>query len=252
MPLSDDTPKGRPALISRRHFVVGGLLAGVAAASYARMPIKPDRRIPPGTLEALMPGRVGTWTFASASGVVLPPPDAISDRLYDNLVARTYTAPDKPPVMLIVAYSNAQDGLLEVHRPEFCYTAGGFELSPTVKLGIVDSFGERHKANAFVATARDRTEQVLYWTRIGQSFPQSWAQQRIAVVRSNLHRITPDGLLARLSLLDDDRGRGLTLKQFVSAVDRSAPPRLQDILFGRRERLAGPNANFPRSGAEYG
>lgn len=235
MSLSDDSLDDRQVPFSRRHLVVGGLLAGLAAASYARMPIKPDRRVPPGTLEALMPNRVGSWTFASSSGVVLPPPDALSDRLYDNLVVRTYTALDKPPVMLLVAYSNVQDGILQIHRPEFCYTAGGYELSPTVDLGIVDSNGVRHGANAFVATARDRTEQVLYWTRIGQSFPQSWAQQRLAVVKSNLRKITPDGLLARLSLLDEDRGRGLlTLGQFVAAFDRSAPPKLQAILFGRR------------------
>lgn len=234
MDQSDGAPETEPVMISRRHMLMGGLFAGVSALSYARMPSKPAKRTPPGTVEALMPAQVGTWSFVSTSGVVLPPPDATADRTYDNIVSRTYTAPDRPPVMLVIAYSNIQDGMLQIHRPEFCYTAGGFRLSPTENMAIVDATGERHGANAFAATAADRTEQVVYWTRIGKSFPQSWLEQRLSVVRSNLRMKTPDGLLARFSLADTDRARGLrTLQEFVADLDRVAPPKLQDILFAR-------------------
>lgn len=223
------------ALISRRHFLVGGALAGAGAVSYVRMPIKPSGRTPPGTLEKLMPNRVGPWSFASSSGVVLPPPDATADRLYDNIVTRSYTAPDRPPVMLLIAYSNVQDGLLQIHRPEFCYTAGGFKLSPTINTDIVDAHGQSHGANAFAAAASNRTEQVLYWTRIGKSFPQSWLQQKLAVMKANLQMTTPDGLLARLSVLDDNQERGLqTMAQFIADFDRAAGQPLQAIMFGPR------------------
>ena len=231
----DEMQELRPALISRRHVFIGGLFAGVAAVSYARMPRRPAKRVLPGTVEALMPNQVGTWTFASSSGVILPPPDITADRIYDNIVTRTYTAPDKSPVMLVIAYSNVQDGMLQIHRPEFCYTAGGFELSPTDDIEIADSAGDRYGANAFIATSRDHKERVLYWTRIGQSFPQSWAQQKLAVVKSNLQMMTPDGLLVRLSMTEDDRGRGLQmLEQFIAEFDRAAVPKLREILFGRR------------------
>jgi len=181
-----------------------------------------------------MPDRVGPWSFASASGVIVPPPDATADRLYDNIVTRTYTAPNTLPVMLLIAYSNIQDGMLQIHRPQFCYTAGGFRLSPTVNLQVADATGAKHGANAFSAVNADRSEQVLYWTRIGRSFPQSWLEQKASVIDSNLRMRTPDGLLARVSVTETDQTRALaTLQAFVGALDRAAGPQLQDILFAR-------------------
>ena len=230
----DETPAHPSARLSRRHVVMGGLFAGVTAISYAREPSKPDKRTPPGTVEALMPVRVGAWSFASASGAILPPPDATANQIYDNIVNRTYTAPGRPPVMLVFAYSNVQDGMLQVHRPEFCYTAAGFTLSPTADVAITDATGVRHGANTFAAVSPERTEQVLYWTRIGKSFPQSWLQQKYSVMESNLEGRTPDGLLARFSLADSEPERGLRiLQEFVADLDRAAGPKLQDILFAR-------------------
>lgn len=230
-----DEPLANPSpLLSRRHVVIGGLFAGVTAISYAREPSRPDKRTPPGTVEALMPAQVGAWSFSSASGAILPPPDATADRVYDNIVTRSYTASNRPPVMLVVAYSNVQDGMLQVHRPEFCYTAAGFALSPTADVAITDATGARHGANTFSATARERTEQVLYWTRIGESFPQSWLQQRLSVMKSNLRMRTPDGLLARISVADTEPERALRmLQEFVADLDKAAGPKLQDILFAR-------------------
>ncbi|UZK67726.1 exosortase-associated protein EpsI, V-type [Sphingomonas sp. M1-B02] len=225
-----------PGLFKRRHLVFGGLLAAISAVGYARIPPRPTSRLAAGTLEALVPNRVGDWSVAGASGVVLPPPDALSDRLYDNLVTRVYTSPKQPPIMLLIAYSNVQDGLLQVHRPEFCYTAGGFDLSPTEQIDIVQASGSKVGGNAFVATASARTEQVLYWTRIGDIFPQSWIEQRMAVVRANLDHSSPDGLLARVSLLDNDHEDGLSVaRKFIAELDRDAPGPLKKILFGNNQ-----------------
>ena len=182
-------------LIGRRHFMIGGAFAAASAIAYARQPVAMPSRMPPGTLESWMPDRVGQWTYVASSGIVLPPQDALSDRLYDNLVTRVYTAPDESQVMLLIAYSNVQDGLLQIHRPEFCYTAGGFALTPTHAVTLTDARGIARGANAFVASGAARIEHVLYWTRIGKAFPQSWVQQRMAVVEANLQRQVPDGLV---------------------------------------------------------
>jgi EpsI family protein len=231
-------------LFRRRHVVFGGLLALASGVAYARMPVQTRTRIAAGALERLMPGDVGGWSYAAASGVVLPPSDALSDRLYDNVVTRVYTAPNAPSIMLLIAYSNMQDGLLQVHRPEFCYSAGGFALSPTAATEVTDSAGERYGANEFTATSVQRTEQVLYWTRIGESFPQSWVEQRLEVVGANLRSSVPDGLLARVSLLDEDSGKGFAIaRQFVAAFDQASPTALRKILFGKSgTRPAKPTA----------
>lgn len=225
-------PDERP-LFSRRHAVIGGVFAAASGIAYARQPIARRGRMPPGTLESWMPSRVGPWTFATSSGAVLPPQDALSDRIYDNLVTRRYAASTDIAVMAVIAYSNVQDGLLQVHRPEFCYTAGGFALSPTRNVILKDARGRTIGANTFIATGQDRVEQVLYWTRIGHSFPQSWPQQRMAVIEANLSRQIPDGLLARVSvILPDARPDLAPLETFAAALDAASPPQLRTLLFG--------------------
>ena len=220
-------------LIGRRHFVIGGAFAAASAVAYARQPIAKPTRMPPGTLESWMPDRIGPWTYVASSGIVLPPQDALSERLYDNLVTRVYTAPDDSQIMLLVAYSNVQDGLLQIHRPEFCYTAGGFALTPTRPVTLRDARGIGRGANAFVASGPAHIEQVLYWTRIGKTFPQSWVQQRMAVVEANLQRQIPDGLLARISMVSSaSRVSIAPLEKFAAALDRAAPTPLRSILFG--------------------
>lgn len=220
-------------LIGRRHFVIGGLLAGASAVAYARQPYAKPVRMPPGTLESWMPDQIGSWNYAASSGIVLPPQDTLSDRLYDNLVTRVYTAPDGSQVMLLIAYSNVQDGLLQIHRPEFCYSAGGFALTPTRPVTLIDGHGISRGANTFVASGPQRIEPVLYWTRIGKAFPQSWVQQRMAVVDANLQQKIPDGLLARISMVSQASQTTIApLEKFAAALDRAAPPPLRNILFG--------------------
>lgn len=226
-------PAEHTNLICRRHFVIGGLFAAASAVAFARQPVAKRTRMPPGTLESWMPDQIGPWTYAASSGIVLPPQDALSERLYDNLVTRVYNGPDDSQVMLVIAYSNVQDGLLQIHRPEFCYTAGGFALTPTRPVTLIDGHGVGRGANAFVASGPQRIEQVLYWTRIGKTFPQSWVQQRMAVVEANLQRKIPDGLLARISMVSPASQVTIApLEKFAAALDRAAPAPLRNILFG--------------------
>lgn len=214
-----------PAL-DRRMVLIGGALLAAGGAAVARQPqpvVPPVRK---GELEKLVPLAIGDWRFQDASGVVLPPADAFQDTLYrGGVVVRSYAAPHRAPIMLLVAYSNVQDGMLQVHRPEFCYTAGGYKLSPTRHLVLNDGMGGEIPADAFSADGISRTEQVVYWTRIGNLFPVSWPLQRLAVARANIEGFIPDGLLLRLSTLAPDMESALPdLKAFAAALIRAAPP----------------------------
>ena len=196
--------------LSRRHFVIGGLLMSASGIAYGRQPESANPVIETDDFESWVPSTVGPWQKIEASGVVLPPPDALSDRLYDNLVTRVYEARGLPTVMVLLAYNNAQDGVLQVHRPEVCYPAGGFALSQTLPIPL-DLDGESVPANIFTAEGPDRTEQVVYFTRLGSSFPRSWLQQRTAVIEANLRGDIPDGILTRASILSGDQRAAQTL-----------------------------------------
>jgi EpsI family protein len=221
----------RPVRFSRRDFVVGAALAGASAVGYAAQPQVVNPRIANKKFESWIPGTVGAWSVEGTSGVVLPPPDALSDRLYDNLVTRVYRGPDSEAVMMLIAYNFKQDGVLQLHRPEFCYPAGGYKLSSTVPVTLALGQGREIPASAFTAVSSTQTEQVLYFTRLGDSFPRTWADQRISVLRANLHGQIPDGAMMRVSLFGADQQAALgVLRGFLAAFFKETPAGLHHML----------------------
>lgn len=220
--------------LNRRSMLIGTALLGVGGVAMARQP-KPDAiPVRKEALDRLVPAQIGDWTYRDTSGLVLPPPDALSDALYSGLVTRTYVSPDRMPIMLLVAYSNVQDGMLQVHRPEVCYPAGGYRLSPTRVEQVPNGMGGGIDANTFSAEGVSRTEQVLYWTRIGKLFPTSWLDQRMAVVRANLNGLIPDGILVRVSTLAPDMNAARPdLAAFASQLVKSASPAARQLLIGK-------------------
>lgn len=222
--------------LSRRNMMLGLALASASAVAFARQPAVANPVIPENIFEGWVPKRFGDWEEISQSGVILPPPDALSDRLYDNLVTRVFVAPDQPAVMMLLAYNNAQDGVLQVHRPEFCYPVGGFELTPTRDITL-EANGHAIPANFFTATAPNRVEQVAYFTRLGAAYPRKWSEQRIAVMRSNLAGEIPDGMMMRVSTLGAEarEAQGL-LSGFTRKFIESSNPKMQRLLLGPETR----------------
>ncbi|TCD04861.1 EpsI family protein [Erythrobacteraceae bacterium CFH 75059] len=229
---SERSAQPAPVTLSRRNLLIGGVLLSASGIAYARQPEVRAPRVDPKVFESWVPKQFGRWTTVEASSVVLPPPDALRDRLYDSLVTRTYTSPGQPSTMLLLAYNNRQDGMLQVHRPEVCYPVGGFRLSETRPFRI-DVPGLAIPANFFTATGPDRVEQVGYFTRLGDAFPRTWAEQRLAVVRANIAGAIPDGMMMRVSLLGTDAGAAAAeLESFASALIGASPPPLRRLLIG--------------------
>jgi EpsI family protein len=228
----DTIPHTSPVL-NRRKFILGAGLTALAGFAQARQPSPNRPALAEGQLEAMMPDQIGSWTFRTQSGLVLPPSDALSDRLYDNLVTRTYENDKGQAAMFLMAYNNTQDGVLQIHRPETCYPAGGYVLSETQSRQVALGSQTALPVQAFSADSRDRDEVVMYWTRVGEEFPGRWAEQRLTVARANLDGIIPDGMLARVSTLGNDMEASLpVLEDFVADLHRLAPQELRILLFG--------------------
>lgn len=227
----DSNASTRTVKFSRRDFVVGATLASASAVGYAAQPKIVNSRVPNRIFDSWIPERVGQWSVQRTSGVVLPPPDALSDRLYDNLATRVYSGPNSAEVMMLIAYNFKQDGVLQLHRPEFCYPAGGYQLSSTVPVTLALGGTREIPASAFTAVNATRTEQVLYFTRLGASFPRRWIDQRLSVLWANLHGEIPDGAMMRVSLLDTDQQRALeVLRGFLVAFFEGTPAGLHHML----------------------
>src|SRR3954471_14390122 len=159
--------------IERRKLLLGLLFCSVAGIAAWRTPTKRLDYLGREKLDDLVPKTIGPWKFVAASGLVIPPEDQMSRLLYSQLLTRVYSDGDNPPLMLLIAQSGSQTGVLQVHRPETCYTAGGFAISQLTPHSIhVGS--SIIPANNMDASAGGLTEHVLYWTRVGNRIPASW------------------------------------------------------------------------------
>jgi len=92
--------------------------------------------------------------------------------------------------------------------------------------------GRSLDANRFAATAPDRVEQVLYWTREGDRIPSSWLGQKRDLLLANLAREVPDGMLVRVSTFAEGAAAGPVLETFVRSLVAAAPARLRGLLVG--------------------
>lgn len=218
--------------VNRRYVIIGAILASASAIAYTRQPEVAEPPMEAKAFDKLVPKTFGKWISLSQGEFVLPPPDALRDRLYDNLVTRLYQKPGAPPVMMLLAYNNEQDGMLQVHRPEVCYPVGGFQLTETRRIGVAGA-GRPIPANIFTAKSPRRTEQVVYFTRLGNAFPRSWSEQRISVIRANLAGDIPDGMMMRVSVLGIDQQKALPiLTEFTREFIDASPRHLQKLLVG--------------------
>ncbi len=223
-------PESGTFSLDRRKLLLGGAFGAAAAVAALRQPYKNVDTLGKRKLEDVIPKQIGEWSFYTNSGLIVPPEDQLSNSLYAQLMTRAYVDQDKNTLMLLIAQSGAQTGMLQVHRPEVCYPAAGFNLTPVSQREIATPAGS-FRANWLSASREGTTEQIIYWTRIGNSIPLSWAEQRWAVARENLRQVVPDAVLVRISTYETSSAiAARTLESFVTSLLRSVPPSIQKVL----------------------
>lgn len=202
----EGTDTASAAGMDRRQFLFGGALLSAVAAGYALQPRRNAPVAAPGALERAVPKRVGAWDYVTASGLVVPPQDEISERIYDQVLTRIYASDSGPPMMLLIAYGSAQDYGLQVHLPEVCYPSSGYSIESLnrVPVNLRPDVADT-RATVMTAERGDRVEQVFYWMRIGDRFPSTALGGRTAVLSANVAGSLPDGVLVRVSTLMNER-----------------------------------------------
>jgi EpsI family protein len=106
------------------------------AASGLAMALRPTEKIADQgariDIARMFPEQFADWRAAAGIVPALVSPDVKEklDAIYDQTLSRTYVNNDGQRIMLSIAYGGDQSGdKTQVHRPEFCYTAQGFQLS---------------------------------------------------------------------------------------------------------------------------
>jgi EpsI family protein len=186
-----------------------GMLAGMVAASglaaWARPTIKESDFRPGFNLDSLFPKAFADWRIDETIAVIVPPPDqqALLDKIYNQVLARTYINSKGQRVMLSVAYGGDQSDGLTVHVPEVCYASQGFRVQ-SISDGRMDFGTMTIPVRRLLAVQGGRTEPITYWVIVGDQATITSTERRLVSLRYGLRRRIPEGMLMRVSSIDRD------------------------------------------------
>jgi EpsI family protein len=188
------------------------IAAGLAAAA------KPTSKIadagPKVVLEELVPKAFGEWRVDASIIPVQPSPDVQQklDRIYNQTLARTYIDPKGRRIMLSIAYGGDQSDSTQVHRPEICYAAQGFQILNELKGVLNTSFGVL-PVKRVLAQQGGRVEPITYWITVGDQITHPGFRQKLIQLTYGLSGKVPDGMLVRVSSIDRNEASGYALQE---------------------------------------
>lgn len=165
-------------------------------------------------LDSAVPKRFADWTELAEQNaqVVNPQTKELLDKLYSQILTRSYVNKDGYKVMLSMAYGDDQRGGLQAHRPEVCYPAQGFKLGMVEDGQLATAFGTIEVRRLSTSLGL-RNEPITYWLTVGDQVIRSKLDKRVAEIRLGLTGQIPDGLLFRISSIDNDPTRAFAMQQ---------------------------------------
>jgi EpsI family protein len=208
--------------LKMRYLIVGFVMLAAAGLAPAMKPTqKYSDLVGVVNLEAMIPKQFGDWKVDSSMVPLQVSPDvqAMLDKIYAQLVSRTYVNSAGDRVMLSIAYGTDQGGeATQVHRPEFCYTAQGFQLLRNAVDEMVTRYGSL-AVTRLIAVSGPRNEPITYWITIGDTAALPGFRRKLTQLRYGLTGTVPDGMLVRVSSIDRDEAHAYRIQdQFVNAL----------------------------------
>ena len=187
------------------------------------------------SLDTMIPKSFGDWREVPQQTALVtnPQTEELLNKLYSQIVSRTYVNSAGYAIMLSIAYGDDQRGGLTAHRPEVCYPAQGFTLQAK-KDAVVDTPFGGITARRLATSLGARKEPITYWFNVGDTPIRNQLEQRWVELRLGLFGQVPDGLLFRVSSIDDQPARAYAAQDrfvvdLLSAVDEKARTRLAGL-----------------------
>ena len=219
----------------RTALTLAALMCGAAVAGIAARPgTKAADRGNSIVLETAVPKGFGDWSeLPDQKGqVVNPQTKELLDKLYSQVLTRTYVNKQGYRIMLSMAYGDDQRGGLQAHRPEICYPAQGFKLGKVEDGALPTTFGSI-EVRRLTTQLGQREEPVTYWLTVGDQVIKNRFEKRMAEIRLSLTGQIPDGLLFRVSSIDKDPARAFAMQQkFAADMMASVPVETRRQLSG--------------------
>lgn len=185
-------------------------------------------------LERLFPKQFEGWSLDTRMPVQLVSPDtaALLNKIYNQTLSRTYVNAQGVRIMLSVAYGGDQSDATRAHRPEVCYPAQGFQVrgSHDSTLSIT---ARQLPVRQLVAQQGGRNEPITYWITVGERVTTTGPQQKLAQLSYSTRGVVPDGMLVRVSSIDNDESRAFVIQQqFIQQMAAGLPPDQRSLVIG--------------------
>ena len=228
------TPLGQRATLVR---VLGAVMVLASLLAWGMTPTKYwSQHTATVKYNSLFTPSFGGWVLApeQSTAVVNPQQQETLDAIYDEIVSKVYI--DRATgrrVMISLAYGNNQSRATQVHKPEVCYPAQGFDLMSMQKGTLAMADQQALPVMRIVAQMGRRVEPLTYWIRAGDRVVRGAIEQNIARVSLGLRGYIPDGLLFRISEINADATASFALQdRFVREFLAQLSPAARESLIG--------------------
>jgi len=221
--------------ISLKNWLIGFALLVAAIAAFV---LKPAQLVvnqgPKIDLESLIPKQFSDWRIDESIVPLQTSPDqeASLRRIYSQILTRTYVNGHGQRIMLSIVYGDGIDRQLDVHRPEYCYAAQGFQVSQYTDQLVQTLFGSM-PMRRLVATQGLRIEPISYWIKIGDKSLSSTFERKLLKIRQGLTGQVGSGMLVRVSSINNDEGLAYEQQEaFINALLQAMPASQRKQLIG--------------------
>ena len=228
-------------MTTRRNLLIGALCAASAGAAYQLTPRRKVSLVGSAKLEQVVPATFGDWSSTDVGDpVALNTEDSLSAKIYNQLVTRLYVnRVTGQQVMMLLAYGATQTDDLQIHRPEVCYPAFGYDIVDSRNIALPVAGSVSLPARQMLARKATGAEAIVYWSRIGETLPQDGKQQRSDKLEAALSGYIPDGILCRFSCFQPETA--VDVRAFIVQLLLAVAPDKRQMLIGtaRAQALRG-------------
>lgn len=221
--------------IRNSHYLVAFAMICSAYLAYTLTPQPTKRDGKSENLEKVIPRQFGNWVEDTSITPLHVSPDIQAElsKFYVQTLSRTYINQNGKRVMLSLALGGDQTRALQVHKPEVCYKAQGFEILDQIE-GTITINGDLFPVMRLFARQDKRIEPITYWIRIGDDTARGWYEQNLMRLKYGLQGKIPDGLLFRVSSLAIDKHEAYELHAvFINELIQNMDAKGREFLLGK-------------------
>lgn len=187
-------------------------------------------------LETLIPKRIGDWVMDERESVkvINPQANAAITDTYQQVLSRHYVnSTTGNVVMLSIAYGADQSYGNDLHVPDVCYPAGGFQIEQRMTSTLRLDGNINLPTRRLIAQRSQRREPLTYWVIVGEHAVTGALASKLTALRYGMQGIVPDGMIIRTSTLGLTDQESFTEQDaFASEMLRNLPPHWKAKLTG--------------------